>query len=159
MLSVAITWTVSPVYPPGTHTVGGVFWRGGELVLHLFFLLQHFVPNIFHICRCGQRWECQRGSVHGQWLWSFNQTQQCLSIQHLNLYNISLGEKVDVRTGRLKEDASKLLMSCICGSSIGMHCLLRWRSLSTASPASNKEKPTPASSRTQRLPLCSQPLA
>ncbi|XP_036068852.1 plexin-B1 [Oryzias melastigma] len=46
--------------------------------------------------RCGQRWECQRGSVHGQWLWSFNQTQQCLSIQHLNLYNISLGEKVDV---------------------------------------------------------------
>ncbi|XP_020560087.2 plexin-B1 isoform X2 [Oryzias latipes] len=42
--------------------------------------------------RCGQRWECQRGSVHGQWLWSFNQTQQCLSIQHLNLYNISLGE-------------------------------------------------------------------
>uniref|UniRef100_A0A3B4BA67 Sema domain-containing protein n=1 Tax=Periophthalmus magnuspinnatus TaxID=409849 RepID=A0A3B4BA67_9GOBI len=31
--------------------------------------------------RCGQRWECRRGSVHGHWLWSFNQTQQCLSIQ------------------------------------------------------------------------------
>ncbi|XP_034551855.1 plexin-B1 isoform X2 [Notolabrus celidotus] len=46
--------------------------------------------------RCGQRWECQRGSEQGQWLWSFNQTQQCLSIQHLSLYNISRGEKTDI---------------------------------------------------------------
>ncbi|XP_019121975.2 plexin-B1 isoform X2 [Larimichthys crocea] len=46
--------------------------------------------------RCGQRWECQRGSEQGQWLWSFNQTQQCLSIQHLSLYNISRGEKDDI---------------------------------------------------------------
>ncbi|XP_030279097.1 plexin-B1-like isoform X2 [Sparus aurata] len=46
--------------------------------------------------RCGQRWECQRGSVPGQWLWSFNQTQQCLSIQHLSLYNISRGEETDI---------------------------------------------------------------
>uniref|UniRef100_A0AAQ6AGA6 Plexin-B1 n=1 Tax=Amphiprion ocellaris TaxID=80972 RepID=A0AAQ6AGA6_AMPOC len=50
--------------------------------------------------RCGQRWECQRGSVQGQWLWSFNQTQQCLGIQHLSLYNISRGEKTDVIQGR-----------------------------------------------------------
>uniref|UniRef100_A0A8D0DBG6 Plexin-B1 n=1 Tax=Sander lucioperca TaxID=283035 RepID=A0A8D0DBG6_SANLU len=49
--------------------------------------------------RCGQRWECQRGSVQGQWLWSFNQMQQCLSIQHLSLYNISRGEKTDVMQG------------------------------------------------------------
>ncbi|XP_059189310.1 plexin-B1 [Centropristis striata] len=46
--------------------------------------------------RCGQRWECRRGSVQGQWLWSFNQMQQCLSIQHLSLYNISRGEKTDI---------------------------------------------------------------
>ncbi|XP_015254208.1 PREDICTED: plexin-B1-like isoform X2 [Cyprinodon variegatus] len=46
--------------------------------------------------RCGQRWECQRGSLQGQWLWSFNQTQQCLSIQRLSLYNISRGEKADI---------------------------------------------------------------
>uniref|UniRef100_A0A3B4XE49 Plexin-B1 n=1 Tax=Seriola lalandi dorsalis TaxID=1841481 RepID=A0A3B4XE49_SERLL len=46
--------------------------------------------------RCGQRWECQRGALQGQWLWSFNQTQQCLSIQHLSLYNISRGEKTDI---------------------------------------------------------------
>ncbi|KAG7238683.1 hypothetical protein INR49_030529, partial [Caranx melampygus] len=46
--------------------------------------------------RCGQRWECQRGSLQGQWLWSFNKTQQCLSIQHLSLYNISRGEKTDI---------------------------------------------------------------
>ncbi|CAN9515862.1 unnamed protein product [Ophioblennius macclurei] len=46
--------------------------------------------------RCGQRWECQRGSARGQWLWSFNQTQQCLAIQHLSLYNISRGEKTDI---------------------------------------------------------------
>ncbi|XP_068193310.1 plexin-B1 [Antennarius striatus] len=46
--------------------------------------------------RCGQYWECQRGSVQDQWLWSFNQTQHCLSIQHLSLYNISRGEKADI---------------------------------------------------------------
>ncbi|XP_027875291.1 plexin-B1-like isoform X2 [Xiphophorus couchianus] len=46
--------------------------------------------------QCGQRWECQRGSLQGQWLWSFNQTQQCLGIQRLSLYNISLGEKADI---------------------------------------------------------------
>ncbi|KAM4737576.1 plexin-B1-like isoform 1-T1 [Anableps anableps] len=46
--------------------------------------------------QCGQRWECQRGSLQGQWLWSFSQTQQCLSIQRLSLYNISLGEKADI---------------------------------------------------------------
>ncbi|XP_077399598.1 plexin-B1-like isoform X2 [Vanacampus margaritifer] len=46
--------------------------------------------------RCGQRWECRRGSVKGQWLWSFNHTQQCLSIQHLSLYNISRGEKTNI---------------------------------------------------------------
>ncbi|XP_054904456.1 plexin-B1-like isoform X2 [Poeciliopsis prolifica] len=46
--------------------------------------------------QCGQRWECQRGSQQGQWLWSFNQTQQCLGIQRLSLYNISLGEKADI---------------------------------------------------------------
>ncbi|XP_019743599.1 plexin-B1-like isoform X3 [Hippocampus comes] len=46
--------------------------------------------------RCGQRWECRRGSIKGQWLWSFNHTQQCLSIQHLSLYNISRGEKTNI---------------------------------------------------------------
>uniref|UniRef100_A0AAX7TWK8 Plexin B1 n=1 Tax=Astatotilapia calliptera TaxID=8154 RepID=A0AAX7TWK8_ASTCA len=49
---------------------------------------------------CGWcRWECQRGSEQGHWLWSFNQTQQCLSIQHLSLYNISRGEETDVIQG------------------------------------------------------------
>ncbi|XP_077458352.1 plexin-B1-like isoform X1 [Stigmatopora argus] len=46
--------------------------------------------------RCGQRWECRRGSDKGQWLWSFNHTQQCLSIQHLSLYNISHGETTNI---------------------------------------------------------------
>ncbi|KAM4611051.1 plexin-B1 [Polymixia lowei] len=47
--------------------------------------------------RCGQRWECQRGAQWGQWLWSFDRKQQCLSVQDLNLYNISRGEKTDIR--------------------------------------------------------------
>ncbi|XP_057676753.1 plexin-B1-like isoform X2 [Corythoichthys intestinalis] len=46
--------------------------------------------------RCGQRWECRRGLDKGQWLWSFNHTQQCLSIQDLSLYNISHGEKTNI---------------------------------------------------------------
>uniref|UniRef100_A0A8C7NFS0 Plexin-B1 n=1 Tax=Oncorhynchus mykiss TaxID=8022 RepID=A0A8C7NFS0_ONCMY len=45
--------------------------------------------------RCGQRSQCSRGALQGQWLWSFDQQQQCLSIQSLSLYNISLGVKTD----------------------------------------------------------------
>lgn len=60
--------------------------------------------------RCGQRWECQRGSLQGHWLWSFNLTQQCLSVQHLSLYNISLGEKTDVmREGHAHQSSSFVL--------------------------------------------------
>ncbi|XP_061592784.1 plexin-B1 [Cololabis saira] len=46
--------------------------------------------------RCGQQWECQRGAAQGQWLWSFNRTQQCLAVQHLSRYNISRGQKTDI---------------------------------------------------------------
>uniref|UniRef100_A0A8C7F4H3 Plexin b1a n=1 Tax=Oncorhynchus kisutch TaxID=8019 RepID=A0A8C7F4H3_ONCKI len=46
--------------------------------------------------RCGQRSQCSRGALQGQWLWSFDQQQQCLSIQSLSLYNISLGVKTDI---------------------------------------------------------------
>uniref|UniRef100_A0A8C5CRQ6 Sema domain-containing protein n=1 Tax=Gadus morhua TaxID=8049 RepID=A0A8C5CRQ6_GADMO len=35
--------------------------------------------------RCGLREDCQRGSLGGHWLWSFDEAQQCLSIQELNI--------------------------------------------------------------------------
>lgn len=68
--------------------------------IHSFTLCALVSLSFLWYFRCGQRWECQRGSLQGQWLWSFNQTQQCLSIQHLSLYNISRGEKTDVILGR-----------------------------------------------------------
>uniref|UniRef100_A0A6Q2XE55 Plexin-B1 n=1 Tax=Esox lucius TaxID=8010 RepID=A0A6Q2XE55_ESOLU len=43
--------------------------------------------------RCGWRSQCRRGDLPGQWLWSFDRQQQCLTIQSLSLYNISYGEK------------------------------------------------------------------
>lgn len=118
--NVEITWTVSPVCPPEIPTVAGVCWReGASLWILVLFkrgkdksnggetanALMHITSSVlvsltFCCCRCGQRWECQRGSLQGQWLWSFNQAQQCLSIQHLSFYNISRGEKTDVMQGR-----------------------------------------------------------
>lgn len=61
----------------------------------------HYVLTPFALCclRCGQHWECQQGSVQDQWIWSFKQTQQCLHIHHLSLYNISHGEKSNVCNG------------------------------------------------------------
>lgn len=56
-------------------------------------------PFALFCLRCGQHWECQRGSVQDQWIWSFKQTQQCLHIHHLSLYNISHGEKSNVCNG------------------------------------------------------------
>uniref|UniRef100_A0A4W5N545 Plexin-B1 n=1 Tax=Hucho hucho TaxID=62062 RepID=A0A4W5N545_9TELE len=46
--------------------------------------------------RCGQCSQCSRGALQDQWLWSFDQQQQCLSIQSLSLYNISRGEETDI---------------------------------------------------------------
>ncbi|KAJ8260058.1 hypothetical protein GJAV_G00176580 [Gymnothorax javanicus] len=43
--------------------------------------------------RCGQRTECLRGEQPGQWLWSFDLEQQCLTVQSLIPSNISREEK------------------------------------------------------------------
>uniref|UniRef100_A0A3Q2EE70 Plexin-B1 n=1 Tax=Cyprinodon variegatus TaxID=28743 RepID=A0A3Q2EE70_CYPVA len=41
---------------------------------------------------CVLKSECSRGSRPGQWLWSFDMEQQCLSVQDLNPFNISREE-------------------------------------------------------------------
>ncbi|XP_065263201.1 plexin-B1 isoform X2 [Emys orbicularis] len=46
--------------------------------------------------RCNRRSECSRSIVSEQWLWSFNSTQQCLSIQSLSPANISREEKRNI---------------------------------------------------------------
>ncbi|XP_062401701.1 plexin-B1 [Sardina pilchardus] len=43
--------------------------------------------------KCGQRSACARGAQEGQWLWSFDMEQQCLSVQTLQPSNISREEK------------------------------------------------------------------
>ncbi|XP_047203292.1 plexin-B1 isoform X2 [Girardinichthys multiradiatus] len=42
--------------------------------------------------RCVLKSQCSRGSQPGQWLWSFDIEQQCLSVQQLNPFNISREE-------------------------------------------------------------------
>ncbi|NWX83456.1 PLXB1 protein, partial [Nothoprocta pentlandii] len=46
--------------------------------------------------RCSRRSECLRSRLSEQWLWSFNSTQQCLSIQSLTPANISREEKRNI---------------------------------------------------------------
>ncbi|XP_010226964.1 PREDICTED: plexin-B1 [Tinamus guttatus] len=46
--------------------------------------------------RCSRRSECLRSRWSEQWLWSFNSTQQCLSIQSLTPANISREEKRNI---------------------------------------------------------------
>ncbi|NWJ07544.1 PLXB1 protein, partial [Crypturellus undulatus] len=46
--------------------------------------------------RCSRRSECLRSRLSEQWLWSFNSTQQCLSIQSLSPANISREEKRNI---------------------------------------------------------------
>uniref|UniRef100_A0A8C2TY34 Plexin-B1 n=1 Tax=Coturnix japonica TaxID=93934 RepID=A0A8C2TY34_COTJA len=46
--------------------------------------------------RCSRRSECLRSGLSEQWLWSFNSTQQCLSIQSLTPANISREEKRNI---------------------------------------------------------------
>ncbi|XP_021177628.2 plexin-B1 isoform X3 [Fundulus heteroclitus] len=43
--------------------------------------------------RCVLESQCSRGSQQGQWLWSFDIEQQCLSVQELNPLNISREER------------------------------------------------------------------
>ncbi|KAG7493073.1 plexin-B1-like isoform X1, partial [Solea senegalensis] len=42
--------------------------------------------------RCVLQSECARGNQPGQWLWSFDMEQQCLTVQDLNPSNVSRGE-------------------------------------------------------------------
>uniref|UniRef100_A0AAY4BPC8 Sema domain-containing protein n=1 Tax=Denticeps clupeoides TaxID=299321 RepID=A0AAY4BPC8_9TELE len=47
--------------------------------------------------RCGLRSECQRGSLQGHWLWSFDgQQPQCLTIALMSPQNASHGEETSV---------------------------------------------------------------
>uniref|UniRef100_A0A8C3PYF8 Plexin-B1 n=1 Tax=Chrysolophus pictus TaxID=9089 RepID=A0A8C3PYF8_CHRPC len=46
--------------------------------------------------RCSRRSECLRSGLSEQWLWSFNSTQQCLSVQSLIPANISREEKRNI---------------------------------------------------------------
>ncbi|KFO86448.1 Plexin-B1, partial [Buceros rhinoceros silvestris] len=46
--------------------------------------------------RCSRRSECLRSRLSEQWLWSFNSTQQCLSVQLLTPANISREEKRNI---------------------------------------------------------------
>ncbi|XP_045079683.1 plexin-B1 isoform X1 [Coregonus clupeaformis] len=43
--------------------------------------------------RCGWQAQCSRGAQAGQWLWSFDMEQKCLTIQSLSPSNISREEK------------------------------------------------------------------
>uniref|UniRef100_A0A674F281 Plexin-B1 n=1 Tax=Salmo trutta TaxID=8032 RepID=A0A674F281_SALTR len=43
--------------------------------------------------RCGQQSQCSHRAQPGQWLWSFDMEQQCLTIQSLSPFNISREEK------------------------------------------------------------------
>uniref|UniRef100_A0A670K5J5 Plexin-B1 n=1 Tax=Podarcis muralis TaxID=64176 RepID=A0A670K5J5_PODMU len=47
--------------------------------------------------RCSRRSECSRFKVSEQWLWGFESTQQCLSVQSLSPANISREEQKNVR--------------------------------------------------------------
>ncbi|MBN3296556.1 PLXB1 protein, partial [Amia calva] len=42
---------------------------------------------------CGQLSDCMRALLPGQWLWSYNSSQQCLSVQSVTPSNISREEK------------------------------------------------------------------
>ncbi|XP_058486859.1 plexin-B1 [Solea solea] len=42
--------------------------------------------------RCVLQSECARGNQPGQWLWSFDMEQQCLTVQDLKPFNVSRGE-------------------------------------------------------------------
>ncbi|XP_028680886.1 plexin-B1 isoform X2 [Erpetoichthys calabaricus] len=46
--------------------------------------------------RCGRRSECRRSESPGQWLWSYDQQQQCLTVQSLSPSNISREEKRNI---------------------------------------------------------------
>uniref|UniRef100_A0A8C7UK27 Plexin-B1 n=1 Tax=Oncorhynchus mykiss TaxID=8022 RepID=A0A8C7UK27_ONCMY len=61
--------------------------------------------------RCGQQSQCSHRAQGGQWLWSFDMEQQCLTIQSLGPSNISREEK---RRVRVREHASVSL--CLCAS-------------------------------------------
>ncbi|XP_030623634.1 plexin-B1 [Chanos chanos] len=46
--------------------------------------------------KCGVRSDCVGGSLLSRWLWSFDQQQQCLSVQSISHHNLSLAEQRNI---------------------------------------------------------------
>uniref|UniRef100_A0A8C7C976 Plexin-B1 n=1 Tax=Oncorhynchus kisutch TaxID=8019 RepID=A0A8C7C976_ONCKI len=69
--------------------------------------------------RCGQQSQCSHRAQAGQWLWSFDMEQQCLTIQSLSPSNISREEK---RRVRVREHASVSLCLCV----YAFDCMCVW---------------------------------
>uniref|UniRef100_A0A8B9C8R6 Plexin-B1 n=1 Tax=Anser brachyrhynchus TaxID=132585 RepID=A0A8B9C8R6_9AVES len=75
-----------------------------QLQENLFVMTQSMVRGcadlsqgfLLFLRRCSRRSECLRSRLSEQWLWSFNSTQQCLSVQSLTPANISREEKRNI---------------------------------------------------------------
>lgn len=114
--------------------------------------------------------ECRRRSTPGQWLWSFNQTQQCLGIRQLSQYNISRGERTDVSRRRYQGAGDRrwcvsvfISFCCCLPDALVLLLSVRLRFQWKVSPVWRRRRPTPATSTTLRLrppspaPACPAP--
>ncbi|MGH0181711.1 UNVERIFIED_CONTAM: hypothetical protein FKN15_007588 [Acipenser sinensis] len=74
--------------------------------------------------RCGRRSDCLRSSLAGQWMWSYDQHQQCLRVQSLTPSNISREEKRTVFLGPSGEAEKYATIMIQSNAAIGGDLLL-----------------------------------
>uniref|UniRef100_A0A8C8RVY0 Plexin-B1 n=1 Tax=Pelusios castaneus TaxID=367368 RepID=A0A8C8RVY0_9SAUR len=99
--------------------------------------------------RCSRRSECSRSIASEQWLWSFNSTQQCLSIQSLSPANISIEEKRNVSNGILLGKPNPVIRIVIFSS----HICRWWATFSSVRAAAQGVSPSASLFRGSEL-LC-----
>ncbi|XP_015824262.3 plexin-B3 [Nothobranchius furzeri] len=105
--------------------------------------------------RCSRKHQCQRHLLANHWLWSFEPTNQCITVQSLQPANQSKEEQAQVTLTVLQLPALKgaEVLSCVFGNLPPQPAVVKETSIACQSPAPELLPATPAGRDHMILPM------
>ncbi|KAM9785477.1 plexin-B3 [Neosynchiropus ocellatus] len=105
--------------------------------------------------RCSRKHECQRHLQANHWLWSFNQSNQCVTVQSLQPANHSKDEQTQVTLSviQLPELTGAETLSCVFQHLPPQPAVVKGTSITCQSPAPELLPPIPSGSDHMVLPV------
>ncbi|KAM4738105.1 plexin-B3 isoform 1-T4 [Anableps anableps] len=105
--------------------------------------------------RCSRKYECERHLLANHWLWSFEQTNQCVTVQSLQPANQSREEQTQVTMSVIKLPVlrGEESLSCVFGDLPPQPAVVMGTNLTCQSPAPELLPPMPSGSDHMILPV------